>query len=195
MWLECIARSKREIYSVGEWFKEALFVNSDRTNDAWTCLANLHLDKQEWSPAQKKYELVMKQNRSDPYVNLQIANIFLSTSRLYPDKKLRYLKLAQDYFYSVLSRDTNNIYAANGLAIVFTELGLLDEAKDFFSCKSEKPPLISQTFGSTSVTSTSFKANTKTPFVSTKPVSANFTTDPTQLCSCTSQKLILKTDN
>jgi len=74
----------------------------------------------------------MKSNRNDSYVNIQIANIFLSTAKLYPEKKSKYIKIAQNYFLSVLSNDPHNIYAANGLAIVFQEQGLLDEAKDFF---------------------------------------------------------------
>jgi len=74
----------------------------------------------------------MKNNRNDPYVNLQIANIFLSTSKLYPTKKSKYIKIAQNYYLSVLTNDPHNIYAANGLAIVFKEQGLIDEAKDFF---------------------------------------------------------------
>jgi RNA polymerase-associated protein CTR9 len=132
MRLGSMSRASGEIFAASEWFKEVIAINPERNHESWTLLANLHLDKQEWNPAQKKYEVVMKNNRNDPYVNLQIANIFLSTSKLYPTKKAKYIKIAQNYFLSVLTNDPHNIYAANGLAIVFKEQGLIDEAKDFF---------------------------------------------------------------
>jgi RNA polymerase-associated protein CTR9 len=127
-----MSRSLGEIYQASEYYKMAMANNPEKTNESWTLWANLNLEKQEWNSAQKKYEHVMKSNRNDAYVNLQIANIFLSTAKLYPAKKARYIKIAQNYFLSVLTNDPHNIYAANGLAIVFQEQGLLDEAKDFF---------------------------------------------------------------
>jgi RNA polymerase-associated protein CTR9 len=49
-----------------------------------------------------------------------------------PSQEEKYLKLAMDFYFKVLQQDPSNIYAANGVGIVFAEKGKLHEAKDFF---------------------------------------------------------------
>lgn len=56
--LGCMARDKGQIYDAGEWFKEALRINTEHP-DAWSLLGNLHLAKDEWQPGQKKFERVL----------------------------------------------------------------------------------------------------------------------------------------
>lgn len=56
--LGCMARDKGQIYDAGEWFKEALRINTEHP-DAWSLLGNLHLAKDQWQPAQKKFERVL----------------------------------------------------------------------------------------------------------------------------------------
>jgi Tfp pilus assembly protein PilF len=91
------------------------------------------LDLREWNHAQKQYEKVRSLNRHNNYVVLQLANIFLQSAQIYAEKRERYLGLAQDYFLSVLNRDKTNIYAANGLAVIFQEKGMIDEADEVFA--------------------------------------------------------------
>jgi len=54
-----MARDRNQIYDASDWFKEALRVDNTNSN-AWLLLGNLHIQKLEWGPAQKKFERVLK---------------------------------------------------------------------------------------------------------------------------------------
>lgn len=49
--------------------------------DAWLLIANLHMSKSEWAPAQKKFEYVMKltEHHNDPYSFVGLGNVWLET--------------------------------------------------------------------------------------------------------------------
>jgi len=117
------------------WFNNANEVDQSPQISAltWTAIGNGHLDLREWNHAQKQYEKVRAQNRHNNYVVLQLANIFLQSAQIYAEKRDRFLGLAQDYFLSVLARDKSNLYAANGLAVIFQEKGMIDEADEVFA--------------------------------------------------------------
>lgn len=57
--LGCMARDKGQIYEASDRFKDALGIDKEHP-DAWSLLGNLHLAKQEWGPAQKKFERILK---------------------------------------------------------------------------------------------------------------------------------------
>jgi RNA polymerase-associated protein CTR9 len=117
------------------WFNNANEVDQSPQISAltWTAIGNGHLDLREWNLAQKQYEKVRAQNRHNNYAVLQLANIFLQSAQIYAEKRDRFLGLAQDYFLSVLARDKSNLYAANGLAVIFQEKGMIDEADEVFA--------------------------------------------------------------
>jgi len=77
--LGCMARDKGHIYEASEWFKETFMISPNDVS-AWSLLGNLHLAKDEWLPAQKKFEYVLAQpeNKNDPYALLSLANIYYS---------------------------------------------------------------------------------------------------------------------
>jgi RNA polymerase-associated protein CTR9 len=130
-----MTKDSGDISGAHVWFTNAMEVDQSPQIAAltWTAIGNCHLDLREWNHAQKKYEQVRTQNRHNNYVVLQLANIFLQSAQSYAEKRDRFLGLAQDYFLSVLSRDKSNLYAANGLAVIFQEKGMIDEADEVFA--------------------------------------------------------------
>ena len=73
--LGCMARASGQIYEASVWFKDVFTVN-DKNLDAWCLLGNLHLQKEEWLPAQKTFERIIEQSRTDPYAHLSLGNIY-----------------------------------------------------------------------------------------------------------------------
>jgi hypothetical protein len=56
--LGCMARDKNQLYDASDWFTEALRIDTEHP-DAWSLLGNLHLAKNQWGPAQKKFERII----------------------------------------------------------------------------------------------------------------------------------------
>ena len=97
--LGCMARDREQIYEASDWFHEALQIDqvtSRNVNqftrfaqfpipkdnpDVWTLIGNLHLAKEEWGPAQKKFDRILKQKATarDPYALIALGNIWLQT--------------------------------------------------------------------------------------------------------------------
>jgi RNA polymerase-associated protein CTR9 len=75
-----MARDRGQIYDASVWFKEALSVNQTHP-DAWSLIGNLHMSKNEWGPAQKKYEHILKlpESKDDPYSLTALGNVWLET--------------------------------------------------------------------------------------------------------------------
>jgi lipoprotein NlpI len=71
------------------------FAINESHPEAWCLLGNLHLQKEEWQPGQKKFEHILKIASSDPYVLLSLGNIFYAAKF---DKKDR----AEKYFSAIL---------------------------------------------------------------------------------------------
>mmetsp|Transcript_20069 Transcript_20069/g.56404 ORF Transcript_20069/g.56404 Transcript_20069/m.56404 type:complete len:1084 (-) Transcript_20069:395-3646(-) len=134
MRLGCIARDSGNTFEAGQWFKEVLTVNT-KCLDMWALLGNLHMAKDEWRPAQNKFETMIKICKEkgippDPYAQLSMGNIYYNAS-FQSSKSSKYLKLATDYYLSVLKVSPNNAYAANGLAGILAEKDQLSLAKDY----------------------------------------------------------------
>lgn len=49
------------------------------------------------------------------------------------EKSEKYLKLSMEFYAKVLSRNTKNIYAVNGIGCVLVQKGYLNEAREFFT--------------------------------------------------------------
>eukprot|EP01112_Ceratiomyxa_fruticulosa_P010770 TRINITY_DN2864_c0_g1_i24.p1 TRINITY_DN2864_c0_g1~~TRINITY_DN2864_c0_g1_i24.p1 ORF type:complete len:1165 (-),score=325.28 TRINITY_DN2864_c0_g1_i24:196-3690(-) len=140
----CMARDKGLDETATEWYKDAFTVQTDNVA-AWTLIGSMHLNKSEWQPAQKKFERVLEvADKNDAYSLLALGNIYYNAKFSNPEKEEKYLKLARDFFMRVLERFPTNIYAANGLAIIFGERGNLKESREFFNQVREATPLGTQ---------------------------------------------------
>lgn len=75
--------------------------------------------------------------KDDPYSVLSLANIWLAESQTpkaiaNEELKNRCLRIAETNFRTVLLKDKNNAYAANGIGCIMALRGKLTEAKDVF---------------------------------------------------------------
>ena len=91
--------------------------------------------KQEWGPAQKKFERILKQlgTSHDPYALLALGNIWLQTlHHPIPDKEKekRHQDRAFSLYKQVLRADPKNLFAANGIGAVLAQKGYTQEARD-----------------------------------------------------------------
>jgi len=77
---------------------------------AWSLLGNLHLTKDEWLPAQKKFEYILAQqeNRNDPYALLSLANIYYS-AKFDKKEKVRFTTSRDWGWVGVGRRDLQNL--------------------------------------------------------------------------------------
>ena len=139
--LGVICRDRGQIYDASDWFKEGFKIQSNHA-DGWSLIGNLHLAKQEWGPAQKKFERILKDNPSDTYSLLNLANVWLETLRDKPDSKApkdahekhrRHADRALSLYKQVLRIDPKNIYATNGIACLLAYKGYIPEARDVFA--------------------------------------------------------------
>eukprot|EP00118_Oscarella_pearsei_P009930 m.58713 g.58713 ORF g.58713 m.58713 type:complete len:1092 (+) comp34825_c0_seq5:588-3863(+) len=132
--LGCIARDREQIYEASDWFHEALQINQD-SPDVWALIGNLHMAKQEWGPAQKKFDRILKQKptANDSYALVALGNIWLQTLHQPmrdKEKEKRHQDRALGLYKQVLQTDTGNLYAANGIGAVLAEKGYFREARD-----------------------------------------------------------------
>ena len=58
--LGCIAKEKGDFETASEYFTKVEREQPDRAADSWAMRANLHLQKQEWAPAQKLIDKIMQ---------------------------------------------------------------------------------------------------------------------------------------
>ena len=56
--LGCISMKMGNYSESNEWFTEVLDVDKDNAN-AWSLMGVVHMKKNEWKPAQKKFERVL----------------------------------------------------------------------------------------------------------------------------------------
>ncbi|DBA03263.1 TPA: hypothetical protein N0F65_011622, partial [Lagenidium giganteum] len=109
--------------------------------DASLLQGNMHMNKREWSLAQKRFERVMgmPNMKNDPYAFLSMGNIFMSNL----GEKNRYTKnmsLSEGYYKKTIQTHASNIYAANGLGIMVAEKGNFELAKQIFTQVREASP-------------------------------------------------------
>ncbi|EDV28497.1 uncharacterized protein TRIADDRAFT_19990 [Trichoplax adhaerens] len=133
--LGCMARDKGHFYEASDWYTEALVIEREH-KDTWSLIGNLHMMKQEWGPAQKKYERILNQNKDDTYGLVAMGNIWLQT--LYqptkdPDKNRRHRDRALSLYKQVIRLDPRNIYAANGIGAVLAQSSFHQESREIFA--------------------------------------------------------------
>ncbi|GMT18827.1 hypothetical protein PFISCL1PPCAC_10124, partial [Pristionchus fissidentatus] len=135
--LGCIARDRGQIYESSVWFKECMSVNQN-SSDAWTLIGMLHMNKQEWQPAQKKFEHILKVQggKDDTYSMIALGNIWLETlfnANRNKDKDKAHQDRAMQWFMKALKMQPKNMWAANGLGCVLAVKKLTQEAREIFS--------------------------------------------------------------
>ncbi|KAF2076983.1 hypothetical protein CYY_001692 [Polysphondylium violaceum] len=130
--LGCICKNEGENYESSEWYREALNISPNNA-EAWALYGNLHLSRDEWYHAQKKFEQVLESsNKNDTYASLSLGNIYYNAKFSTPDKVEKYLGNAESYFQRILSKNPNNIYAANGIGMVAAEKGNFALSSEIF---------------------------------------------------------------
>ncbi|VDN57955.1 unnamed protein product [Dracunculus medinensis] len=137
MRLGCLARDKGQIYESSVWFKEGISVNQTHA-DAWSLMGNLHLSKNEWAPAQKKFEYILKLNEhhDDPYSFVALGNIWLeslSSPMRRKEKDKDHRERALLMYSKALKIHPKNIWAANGIGCILAQKGAIQEARDIFA--------------------------------------------------------------
>ncbi|CAD6190371.1 unnamed protein product [Caenorhabditis auriculariae] len=138
MRLGCLTRDRGQIYDSSVWFKQAIPYDNG-SMDAWTLIGNLHMAKQEWQPAQKKFEHILNKitsGKHDPYSLIALGNVWLeqlmNPNRKREDEK-KYVERATQMYIKALKIQPKNIYAANGLGCVMAFKKNWAEARDVFS--------------------------------------------------------------
>lgn len=132
-----IMKHRGDFRGASEWFNMALKIDPENS-EAWLHIANLHVMKQEFGPAQKKFEKVKNSNQEcpDPYAWLSLGNIWLSllhSSGHDSAKQRKFSERCLGIYKSVLKRNPNNICAANGIGCVLAYNNQISMARDVFS--------------------------------------------------------------
>lgn len=133
--LGIICHQRGQFAEGADHFKDVL--GSDELNrDAWNCIAATHLKQKAFTPARKSFERVLQNiDKNDPYALVALGNIYIELAR--QDKSHKhteeYHKRAGEFFGKALNIDKGNIYAAQGLGLIFADLGMASEAKEIFT--------------------------------------------------------------
>ena len=135
--LGCIARDRGQINDASYWFKEVFRISQNHA-DGWSLIGNMHMAKQEWGPAQKKFERIISQaeTKEDTYSHVALGNIWLQTLHQPTrdrEKEKRHQDRALQLYKQVLRLDNRNIYATNGIGCVLAYKGHIPEARDVFA--------------------------------------------------------------
>ncbi|KAL3097804.1 hypothetical protein niasHS_000539 [Heterodera schachtii] len=133
--LGCLVRNKGDLHNASLLFKESMSVNPSNP-DPWTLIGNMHMAKEEWGPAQKKFEHILKlTNNTDAYSFVALGNIWLEMlfSSKTHEKDASYRERAIAYYAKALKLRPHNIWAANGIGCVLAHKGNMMDARDIFS--------------------------------------------------------------
>jgi RNA polymerase-associated protein CTR9 len=132
--LSCMARADGHLNLALEHLQHALTVHTDLA-DALSMQGNIHLERREYFPAQRRFERVLeKVDSRDAYALLSLGNMYYMASFERKERvdRERYMKHASDSFWRVLSADPTCLYAANGMGMILAEEGRLGAAQDIF---------------------------------------------------------------
>ncbi|CAB9509292.1 associated protein CTR9 homolog [Seminavis robusta] len=131
--LACIARDCGCLTECAEWLKIAA-TTAPGNPEVLTLIGNLHLSLCDWQPAQNVFDglLAKKVPNVEAYAMLSLGNIYFNNLDS-PKRYAKHLQYASDYYKRILSKDSSNAYAANGLGAVLAEKGELFKAKEVFN--------------------------------------------------------------
>lgn len=131
--LACIAIDCGALKECAGWLKIA--AETDPGNpDVLTLIGNLHLSLCDWAPAQQVFDglLTKKVQNVEAYAMLSLGNIYFATMNL-PARYSKHITYAADFYKKILTKDTENAYAANGLGTILAEKAELFKAKEVFN--------------------------------------------------------------
>uniref|UniRef100_UPI00358E2C0C RNA polymerase-associated protein CTR9 homolog n=1 Tax=Myxine glutinosa TaxID=7769 RepID=UPI00358E2C0C len=142
--LGCLERDKGNYLKASDWFKEALLLNQ-RHPDTWALIGKMHMAKQEWGPAQRKFERILMEasTKNDTYSMLALGNVWLQSLNQGlqdKDKKRKHQQRSLNIYKNVLRIDPKNLYAVNGIGAVLAHMGYIQEARDVFTHVRETTP-------------------------------------------------------
>ena len=129
----CFTRS--QYAEAADHFKDVLGAD-EQNRDAWNCVAATHLKQKAFTPARKSFERVLQNiDKNDPYALVSLGNIYIELAR--QDKSSKhsdeYHRRAGDFYGKALSLDRGNLYAAQGIGLIFADRGLSAEAREIFT--------------------------------------------------------------
>jgi RNA polymerase-associated protein CTR9 len=132
--LACIAIDCGALKECAGWLKIAA-ETAPGNPEVLTLIGNLHLSLCDWAPAQQVFDglLAKKVPNVEAYAMLSLGNIYFANLKISPKRYLKHLQYAADYYKRILTKDTANAYAANGLGTVLAEKGELFKAKEVFN--------------------------------------------------------------
>ncbi len=132
--LACIARDCGSLKECSEWLKIAAAVAPGNA-EVHTLIGNLHLSLCDWAPAQRVFDdlLAKKVPSVEAYAMLSVGTIYFANLKVSPQRYAKHLQYASDYYKKILTKDSANAYAANGLGTVLAEQGNLFKAKEVFN--------------------------------------------------------------
>lgn len=126
-----------------EHYKEAIGIKESEV-DAWILLASNHMRIRALTPARKAYERILKQHdRHEVFSLTALGNIYVEIGRheRRPAAVRENMRRSLEFFIKALQLQPNNYVAANGVGVVFAELGRYKEAKDIFLQTRQAAPV------------------------------------------------------
>ncbi|PAV74668.1 hypothetical protein WR25_20236 [Diploscapter pachys] len=142
MRLGCICRDRGQIYDSSIWFKQAIPYD-EVSHDAWTLIGNLHMSKNEWGPAQKKFEMIVAKggnSKMNAYAHIALGNVWLE-QLFNPARKReddpKNMDRALQMFVKAIKLQPKNIWAANGIGCILAVKRQWEEARETFSMVRE----------------------------------------------------------
>jgi len=103
--------------------------------DACSLLAETYLLEGQSHKANENYRKIYKRFPNDGYNLVSLGNLSVMSRKKHDFKRLQN---ASKWFHKALDKDSNNVYAAHGLAVCLAELGELEKAKNIFYQVREK---------------------------------------------------------
>eukprot|EP00743_Colponemidia_sp_Colp-15_P005507 GILK01005923.1.p1 GENE.GILK01005923.1~~GILK01005923.1.p1 ORF type:complete len:1224 (-),score=347.14 GILK01005923.1:129-3746(-) len=138
--LHAMARNRGDLKKAKEILSNAL-TQVPNCIDAISLMGTLHIDKEEWANAAKRFDQIIKEkDKHDAYSMVSMGNVFYSWALDESEKEDRYLERAMEFFWKVLSLEESNAYASNGLGMVLAEKGKTAKAKEVFELVLESMP-------------------------------------------------------
>lgn len=133
--LASIASDQRQIDEANNWIRGAFEIDLNSL-DAWTHLGNIYFQERSWQKSQEKFEHILKNiSKNDSYALLALANIFFyakADSKITPERAVKFVKSANEYYSRVLKSQPNNLSAIGGMGCVLAFYGHLDAAQQCF---------------------------------------------------------------
>ena len=127
------------------WIARSLAVDADNM-EALSTHGDMVYRSGKLEHAKRIYERMLKHDKDDPRPQVSLGNLYFHASNDFAKRddqvnRDTHLKTCYKFFHTVLTRDSKNVHAANGLGMVFTEKRLFDCAREVFQQARESSML------------------------------------------------------